>query len=54
MECESYRAIKLLKHGMTVLEQVLEMRIRDPVKIDEMQFGFTPGKSITDAIFIVR
>ena len=54
MECGSYRAIKLLEHGMKVLERVLEMRIREQVKIDEMQFGFTPGKSTTDAIFIVR
>ena len=54
LECGSYRAIKLLEHGMKVVERVLEMRIRDQVKIDEMQFGFTPSKSTTDAVFIVR
>ena len=54
MECGSYRAIKVVEHGMKVVERVLEMRIREQVKIDEMQFGFTPGKSTTDAIFIVR
>ena len=54
LECGSYRAIKLLEHGMKVLERVLEKRIRERVKIDDMQFGFTPGKGTTDAIFIVR
>ena len=39
---------------MKVLERVLEKRIRERVKIDDMQFGFTPGKGTTDAIFIVR
>ena len=28
--------------------------IRDAVDIDEMQFGFMPGKRIIDAIFIAR
>ena len=28
MECGSYRAIKLLEHGMKVLERVLERRLR--------------------------
>ena len=39
---------------MKVLERVLEMRIREQVKIAEKQFGFTPVKTTTDAIFIVR
>jgi hypothetical protein len=39
---------------MKVLERVLEKRIRKRVKIDDMQFGFTPGKGTTDAIFVVR
>jgi len=54
LDCGSYRAIKLLEHGMKVLERVLEKRIRKKVKIDEMQFGFMPGRGTTDAIFIVR
>jgi hypothetical protein len=54
LECGSYRAIKLLEHSMKVLERVLEKRIREQVNIDEMQFGFSPGKGTTDAIFIVR
>ena len=54
LECGSYRAIKLLEHAMKVMEKVLECRIRQQVRIDDMQFGFTPGKGTTDAIFIVR
>lgn len=52
VECGSYRAIKLLKHGMMFLEKMLERRIT--TRVDEMQFGFTPGKGTTDVIFIVR
>lgn len=54
LECGSYRAIKLLEQAMKVVERVLEKRIRDQVKVDEMQFGFTPGRGTTDAIFVVR
>ena len=58
MECGSYRAVKLLEHGMKVLERVVERvverRLRRKVNIDNMQFGFMPGKGTVDAIFIVR
>ena len=54
MECGSYREVKLLEHGMKVLEGVLEKRLRQKVKIDDMQFGFMPGKGTVDAIFMVR
>ena len=39
---------------MKILEKALESRIRQIVELDEMQFGFTPGRGTTDAIFIVR
>mgnify|MGYP007071599789 CR=1 FL=1 len=54
MECGAHRAIKLLEHGMKVLERVLERKLREKVNIDGMQFGFVPGKGTTDAIFVVR
>src|SRR2546425_8699159 len=54
IECSSYRGIKLLDHVLKVLERVLEARLRKTAKIDDMQFGFSPGKGTTDAIFIVR
>ena len=47
--CGSYRAIKLLEQPMKVLERVLEKRIRCQVSIDNMQFGFMPGKGTPDA-----
>ena len=50
----SYRAIKLLEKQMKLLERVLEKRIRCQVSIDNIQFGFMPGKGTTDAIFIMR
>src|SRR5664279_2582017 len=49
-----YRGIKLLGHVMKILERVIEKRVRCKVSINDMQFGFMPGKGTTDAIFIVR
>ena len=46
--CGSYIAIKLLAQPMKELESVLEKRIRCRVSIDNMQFGFMPGKGTTD------
>jgi len=54
LECGSYRGIKLLEQPLKILERVVERRLRRIVRIDEMQFGFTPGRGATDAIFIVR
>ena len=54
LECGSYRGIRLLEHVLKVLERVIEARVRKIVKIDDMQFGFMPGRGTMDAIFIVR
>ena len=54
LECGSYRGIKLLDHVMKVLERVIEKKVRSRVVINDMQFGFRPGRGTTDAIFIVR
>ena len=54
MSCGSYRGVKLLEHAMEIVERVLERRIRAPVNLNEMQFGFTVGKGTVDTIFIVR
>ena len=45
MNCGAYRGVKLLEHGK---------KIRLLVSLDEMQFGFMPGKGTTDALFILR
>ena len=54
MDCASYRGVKLLEHGMKVVERLLEKRLRRLVKVDQMQFGFMPGRSTVNAIFILR
>ena len=54
LECGSYRGIKLLDQVMKIFERIIERRVRERVNIDNMQFGFRPGKGTTDAIFIVR
>ena len=54
MDCGAYRGVKLLEHAMKIVERVLEKRIRELVKGDNMQFGFMPGKGMTDALFILR
>ena len=50
----NYRGLKLLEQVMKVIERVVDSLIREQVDIDEMQYGFTPGKGTTDAIFILR
>ena len=54
LECGKYRGIRLLEHGMKLFERILEMRLRRLIKVDSRQFGFTPGRSTIDALFIVR
>ena len=54
MNCGAYRGVKLLEHEMKIVERVLEKRIRALVAVDDMQFGFMPGRGTTGAFFIVR
>ena len=35
---------------MKVVEKIFELRIRQHIEIDDMQFGFMKGKGTTDAI----
>jgi hypothetical protein len=50
----NYRGLKLLEQAMKVIERVADSIIRQQVDINEMQFGFIPGRGTTDAIFILR
>ena len=43
-----------MSHTMKLWERIIEARIRKEVTIAEQQFGFTPGRSTTDAIFCLR
>ena len=53
-DCNTYRGVKLLEHAMKIVERVLERRIRELVNIDSIQFGFMPGRGMTDELFVVR
>ena len=50
----NYRGLKLQEHVMKILEHILNTIIREQVSINNMQFGFMPGRSTTDTIFILR
>ena len=50
-----YGAVKLLEHGMKVVERVLVKKlINRIVTIDEMQFVSMPDGRTIDAVFILR
>ena len=50
----NYRGFKLTEHTLKVIERIIEDLVRNIVKIDDMQFGFMPGRCTKDAIFISR
>ena len=37
MNCGAYRGVKLLEHGMKIVERVLEKRIRALVEVDDSE-----------------
>ena len=39
---------------MNGVERIIEKIIRQSINIDNMKFGFMPGRGTTDAIFILR
>ena len=51
LECGNFRGIKLLEHGMKMF---VERRLRKLITVNNMQFGFSPGKGTTDAVFIIQ
>ena len=54
MDCGAHREVKLLEHAMKIEDRMLENSIKELVTIDDMQFGFMPGKGTTHALFIFR
>ncbi|KAL3506245.1 hypothetical protein ACH5RR_031627 [Cinchona calisaya] len=52
--CVNYRGIKLMSHMMKLWERVIERRLRNETKVSNNQFGFMPGKSTTEAIYLLR
>uniref|UniRef100_A0A183GWI8 Reverse transcriptase domain-containing protein n=1 Tax=Heligmosomoides polygyrus TaxID=6339 RepID=A0A183GWI8_HELPZ len=53
-ECSSFRGIKLISHTMKIYERLVDSRLREMVHISQLQRGFMPERSTTDAIFIAR
>ena len=53
-ECNNYRGMKLMCHSMKLWERLIEARLRQTTSIDNTQYGFRPGKSTTEPIFILR
>ena len=54
LERGNYCGLKLTQQVMKVLERIVDGLIRQLVSVDDSQFGFTPGRGTTDAIFVVR
>ena len=43
-----------MSHTMKIWERIIEARLWDRIKINKQQYGFMPGKGITDAILALR
>ena len=54
LDSGNYRCLKLTDQVLNVVKRVIEKIMRECIIIDDMQFGFMPGRGTTDAIFIVR
>jgi Reverse transcriptase (RNA-dependent DNA polymerase) len=50
----NYRGIKLMSHTMKLWERVIEHRLRKLTTVSKNQFGFIPGRSTMEAIFLIR
>ena len=46
--------MRLLEHGMKVVERVFEKTLCRIVTADEIQFDFVPERGAIDAVFILR
>ena len=50
----NYQGIKLMSHTMKLWERVIEHRLRAITRVSINQFGFMPGRSTMEAIFLIR
>ncbi|XP_066959107.1 uncharacterized protein [Macrobrachium rosenbergii] len=53
-DCANYRGIKLMSHTMEIWERIVDQRIREETSEGEEQFGFMPGRGMTDAVSALR
>ena len=51
LEYRNYRGIKLLEHGMKMFEKILARRLGKLITVNNMQFGFSPGKGTRCSIY---
>ena len=52
--CTNYREIKLMSHTMKLWERVIEHHLRRATSVTQNQFGFIPGRSTMEAIFLLQ
>jgi hypothetical protein len=52
--CTNSQGIKLMSHTMKLWERIIEHRLREVTNVTENQFGFMPGRSTMEAIFLIR
>jgi len=54
--CDNHRGITLLSHAGKIFTRIVETRLRECVEgvLDPSQYGFRPGRSTIDAVFIVK
>jgi hypothetical protein len=43
-----------MSHTMKLWERIIEHRLRGVTNVTENQFGFMPGRSTMEAIFLIR
>ena len=53
-DCGAYKGVKLLEHAIKIEQTMLENGIRELVKINDVQFGYMPGKGTAHAQYILR
>src|SRR6266540_6099782 len=51
--CTNYRGIKLMSHTTKLWERVIEHRLRRVKSVTQNEFGFMPGRSTIEAIFLI-
>ena len=52
--CSCYTPVKLLVHGMGVVERLLEKRFHRIVFVDEIQFDAMPEGGAIEAVFVMK
>ena len=52
--CTNYWGIKLMSHTIKLWERVIKHRLRAITRVSMNQFGFMPGRSTMEAIFLIK